>query len=351
MIKSKKTLNKLSASQKELLTKKISQAGRILIVTHQNPDGDAIGSSMGLFHALKETGKDSYVIVPNDFPSFLKWMPASDQILVYEKNKELVQDLFKDNPLVFFLDFNELSRTGKLKNLIEGSPIFSILIDHHPDPVNFSDIILSDTNMSSTAEMIYRFVEELLGRESINQSSAECIFAGIMTDTGSFSYNSSNPETYAVLSALLTFGIDKDSIYSLVYDNFSEDRMKLLGYCLDQKMIVMKEYQTAYISLTNEEKKKYNFQAGDSEGFVNYPLSVSGINCSVFFMENGKKVKISFRSKGDFPVNTLASKYFQGGGHKNASGGESDLPIEKAIEHFKEILPGFIEEFNHGKLH
>jgi bifunctional oligoribonuclease and PAP phosphatase NrnA len=350
MNKSKKTLNKLSASQKELFIKKISQAAKILIVTHQNPDGDAIGSSLGLYHALKEAGKDSYVIVPNDFPAFLKWMPASEKILVYEKNKESVKTLFKDKPLVFFLDFNELSRTGKLKRLIEESSVFSILIDHHPDPANFSDVIISDIQVSSTAEMIYGFVEEVLGSQSVSKASAESIYTGIMTDTGSFSYNSSNPETYKVLSALLTRGIDKDLIYSQVYDNFSEDRMKLLGYCLDQKMVVLQEYQTAYISLTNEEKKKYSFQPGDSEGFVNYPLSVSGIHCSVFFMENGKKVKISFRSRGKFPVNALASRYFQGGGHKNAAGGESDLPLDKTILRFKEILPEFIEDFNHGKV-
>lgn len=333
----------LSTAKLGFLRNKLKESEKFLIITHQNPDGDAIGSALGLFHALKNFGIESKVIVPNDFPGFLKWMPASDEILVFEKNKKQIIGLLEEKPFIFFLDFNDISRTGKIKETIEKNSSFSILIDHHPDPGDFANITLSHIGASSTAELVYQFVKSLLGNHVIDKPVAECLYAGIMTDTGSFSYNSSNPLTYAILSELLSFGIDKDDIYSNVYDNFSKDRMKLLGYCLDQKMVVLENYGTAYISLTNEEKKKYNFQPGDSEGFVNFPLSISGINFSAYFMENGKKVKISFRSKGDFPANLFAEKYFNGGGHKNAAGGESDLSIDKAVERFVELLPGFIE--------
>lgn len=350
MIKIKKTLQLISEELKDLLTSNIRDAKRILIITHQNPDGDAIGSSLGLFHALINHGVNPVVVVPNDFPSFLKWMPGSDRILVYERQKETVKSILDENPFIFYLDFNDISRIGKMKDAVEKSRGFGILVDHHPYPENFANVVISDISVSSTAELVFKMVKEVFGNRAIDKSVAECLYAGIMTDTGSFSYNSSRPETYEILSQLLSYGIDKDSIYSMVYDNFSADRMKLLGYCLDQKMMVLPEFGTAYISLTNEEKKKYNFQPGDSEGFVNYPLSVSGIFFSAFFMENGKKVKISFRSKGDFPVNHFASRYFEGGGHKNAAGGESDLPLDKTIERFVGLLKIYFEDFKNGKI-
>jgi bifunctional oligoribonuclease and PAP phosphatase NrnA len=350
MIKIKKTLQLISAEHKDLLTSNIRDAKKILIITHQNPDGDAIGSSLGLFHALKNYGVNPVVVVPNDFPAFLKWMPASEEILVYERQKEAIKSILEENPFIFYLDFNDINRIGKMKDAVEKSNGFGILVDHHPYPENFANIIISDITASSTAELVFKLVQKVFGNKVIDKSVAECLYAGIMTDTGSFSYNSSRPETYEILSQLLSYGIDKDSIYSMVYDNFSADRMKLLGYCLDQKMVVLPEFGTAYISLTNEEKKSYNFQPGDSEGFVNYPLSVSGIFFSAFFMENGKKVKISFRSKGDFPVNHFASRYFEGGGHRNAAGGESDLPLDKTIERFVGLLKIYYEDFKNGKI-
>lgn len=349
-IKIKKTLQLLSDHQKDLLTSNIRTAKKILIITHQNPDGDAIGSSLGLFHALKNYGVNPVVVVPNDFPAFLKWMPASDEIMIFERQKEAVESILDENPLIFYLDFNDITRIGKMKNAVEKSNGFGILVDHHPYPENFASIIISDISVSSTAELVFKLVKEVFGKQFIDKSVAECLYAGIMTDTGSFSYNSSRPETYEILSMLLSHGIDKDLIYSMVYDNFTADRMKLLGYCLDQKMVVLPEFGAAYISLTNEEKKKYNFQPGDSEGFVNYPLSVSGVIFSTFFMENGKKVKISFRSKGNFPVNHFASRFFQGGGHKNAAGGESDLPLDKTIERFIELIKDYFEDFSNGKI-
>lgn len=350
MNKIKKTLQLISDHNKDLLTRNIRSAKHILIITHQNPDGDAIGSSLGLFHALKNFGLNPLVVVPNDFPAFLKWMPGSDTILVYERQKEVIKTILAENPFIFYLDFNDITRIGKMQNSIEKSNGFGVLVDHHPYPEGFANIVISDISVSSTAELVFKLVQEVFGSQFINKSVAECLYTGIMTDTGSFSYNSSRPETYEILSQLLSHGIDKDSIYSMVYDNFSADRLKLLGYCLDQKMVVLSEFGAAYISLTNEEKKKYNFQPGDSEGFVNYPLSVGGVFFSAFFMENGKRVKISFRSKGNFPVNHFASKYFQGGGHRNAAGGESDLPLDKTIERFVELIKVYFEDFNNGKI-
>lgn len=350
MNKIKKTLQLISDHNKDLLTSNIRRAKHILIITHQNPDGDAIGSSLGLFHALKNFGVEPVVVVPNDFPAFLKWMPASDKILVYERQKEVIKNILAESPFIFFLDFNDITRIGKMKDDVEKTNGFSILVDHHPYPENFANIVISDVSVSSTAELVFKLVQEVLGNQFINKSVAECLYAGIMTDTGSFSYNSSRPETYEILSKLLSHGVDKDLIYSMVYDNFSADRLKLLGYCLDQKMVVLPEFGAAYISLTNEEKKKYNFQPGDSEGFVNYPLTVSGVFFSAFFMENGKRVKISFRSKGNFPVNHFASKYFHGGGHRNAAGGESDLPLDQTIERFVELIKVYFEDFKNGKI-
>ncbi len=343
-------MTKISEYSQELLTERIRKTENFLIITHQNPDGDAIGSSLGLFHALKNIGKEAKIIVPNDFPAFLKWMPASEKIIVYERNKTLVNKLFLEKPFIFYLDLNEFSRVGKLQELLVKSEGFSLLIDHHPDPGKFTDIVMSDISVSSTSELVFNFIKEFIGLETIDKQAAECLYAGIMTDTGSFSFNSSNPETYGIVSVLLSLGIDKDFIYNKVYDNFSKDRLKLLGYCLDQKMVVLDEYDTAYISLTNSEKLNYKFQPGDSEGFVNYPLSIRNVVLSAFFMENGKKVKISFRSKGDFPVNHFAAKYFQGGGHKNASGGESHITLEKTIEKFINLLPEYIDDFKNGKI-
>jgi bifunctional oligoribonuclease and PAP phosphatase NrnA len=226
--------------------------------------------------------------------------------------------------------------------MITRSGAFRILIDHHPNPSDFADIIISDTLASSTAELVLRFIE-LAGEPGlIDNVIATCLYAGIMSDTGSFNYNSSQPETYRVLAELLKRGIDKDFIYSMVYDNYSENRMRLLGYCLLEKMVVLPEHKTAYISLSLKEKKQYNYLRGDAEGFVNYPLSIRGIVFVAFFMENDDHVKLSFRSKGGFDTNKFAQENFDGGGHINASGGESKLSLPEAINKFVSLLPHYI---------
>lgn len=322
----------------ELLGHRIEQAKSIAVLSHVNPDGDALGSALALYHYLKNSGIESRVIMPNEYPDFLKWLPGSNEVIVFSKSKDVAKDIIVNADLLFLLDFNIPERTGKVAEFIGKSEAYKVVIDHHPKPGDFADFIYSDTLSSSTAELIFRLIELRGDPDLIDNVAATCLYTGIMSDTGSFSYNSSEPETYRVLSQLLKRGIDKDYIYSMVYDNFSENRFKLLGYCLDKKMVVLKEYKTAYMSLTLNEKKQYKYIRGDAEGFVNYPLSIKGVDFVAFFMENHDHIKISFRSKGKVDTNTFAANYFDGGGHVNASGGESKLSLPDTINKFVSVL-------------
>lgn len=327
---------------KEEVNRRISESEEIVLLSHVNPDGDAIGSALALYHYFRSTGKKSTVIMPNDYPDYLKWLPGNDEVIIFTKAKTEAENVLNRSGLIFLLDFNSSERAGKLEDIILSADAFKIMIDHHPDPTDMADIALIDTLSSSTSELVYRFIEITGDPGKVNIDVAACIYTGIMSDTGSFNYNSSQSETYRVLSELLKKGIDKDFIYSMVYDNFSESRMKLLGYCLNEKLVVFPEYGTAYMSLTIEEKKRYNYIRGDSEGFVNYPLSIKGVCFVAFFMENDDHVKLSFRSKGKFDTNVFASENFNGGGHINASGGESKQSIGDTINKFVALLPQYI---------
>ncbi|MFO7922263.1 MAG: bifunctional oligoribonuclease/PAP phosphatase NrnA [Bacteroidales bacterium] len=320
---------------------RIDRAKSVAVISHVNPDGDAIGSSLALWNYLKKKGIDCHVIMPNEYPDFLKWLPGSNNILIFNKDRGTAESIILNADIIFFLDFNSPARAGKIEEFIKQSHALKILIDHHPNPSDFADIIYSDTLSSSTCELVFRFIELIGDLNLVDTDSATCLYTGIMSDTGSFSYNSSQPGTYIVLSELLKRGIDKDFIYSMVYDNFSQSRLRLLGYCLNKKMVVLPDYKTAYMSLTLDEKKQYNYIRGDSEGFVNYPLSIKGIGFAAFFMENNDHIKLSFRSKGKIDSNTFAAKYFDGGGHINASGGESKLSLNDTIAKFVSLLPGY----------
>lgn len=319
----------------------LEQSNNILIVTHYNPDGDAIGSSLALYIYLKNEGYNVDVVVPNEYPKFLHWLPFNERIIIYEDDKALVDNKLKKANLLFFLDFNVLERIQGLETHIQQNNVPKILIDHHPNPENSFDLTISDTRVSSTAELLYEFLYKLSGESSIDFKIAECLYTGIMTDTGSFSYNSSLPATYYVVSRLLETGIDKDKIYWNVYDNYSVDRMRLLGYCLNKKMNVFEKYAAAYISITSDELELFNYNIGDSEGFVNYPLSIKGIVFSVIFIEQKDHIKISFRSKGNFPVNKFAENHFNGGGHINAAGGFSEKSMKETLEQFVSLLPNY----------
>lgn len=312
-----------------------------VVIPHVNPDGDAIGSSVGLASILESYGHTCTVVSPNDYPAFYNWLGSETQMLNYDRNKSAAKRALSEADCIFCLDFNEIERAGKLKNAIAEFKGIKILIDHHPNPREFCDYMISYPSYSSTAELVYD-VAILLGLEKhVSLNAANALYTGIMTDTGSFSHNISNPNTFKAISDLLAYGVDADAIHANVYHNYSTDRMKLLGYCLNEKMEVFPELRTAFISLTKEELESYNFAPGDSEGFVNYPLSIAGIVFTALFMEKDNHVKISFRSKGTFPANAFSSENFNGGGHLNAAGGESYLPFDETIEKFKNLLPAY----------
>ncbi|MBN2682711.1 MAG: bifunctional oligoribonuclease/PAP phosphatase NrnA [Bacteroidales bacterium] len=314
---------------------------KILIITHNNPDGDALGSTLGLFHCLKNQGFWVAMITPNDFPEFLQWMPGNELIVSGFSAKNLAIDRITNVDLIFCLDFNQANRLASLEETFNKSKAKKILIDHHPNPGNFPDICISDVTVSSCAEKVWQLMNLMDWKKYIDLKVAECIFAGIMTDTGAFSFNSSTQDTYKVVSELLDYGVNKDRIFDLVYNNFSADRMRLLGYCLEQKMKVFPEYKTAFISITKQELNNFNFKSGDTEGFVNYPLSIKGIKFAALFIENKSFIKASFRSKGAFNVNELAKTHFEGGGHINAAGGEFKGSMEENNAFFEGLLPSY----------
>ena len=326
------------------IKKLLESPKKIVITTHLSPDGDAIGSSLGLYHFLKTKGHDALVIAPNKYPEFLHWMPGTDRVLQFDSNTLEAKTYIENADIIFFLDFNSLSRIEDMQPVMEQSSAIKILIDHHPLPDDFTDYALSDTSASSTAELLYEFIV-LLGEEHIiGLESAECIYTGIMTDTGSFSFASTTLRTHHIVANLLKKGVSVEKVQTNVYDTVSKDRIGLLGYCLSEKMQFFPQYHTALISLSLEELKRHNYQLGDTEDIVNFGLSVKGMRLSVFIIERTGEIKLSFRSKDDFPANELAKRHFEGGGHVNAAGGSSELSLEKTIEKFIAILPQYKEE-------
>ena len=317
----------------------INRGERFVIITHVTPDGDAIGSSLGLYHFLSVMGKDSVnIVVPNDFPSFLKWMPGATDIVVYERSKEYAERLLREADIIFCLDFNELKRIGKLAPFLEAADGRKVLIDHHPETAPFCRLILSCPEMSSTSEMVFRLLCAIKSFSDINKDAAECIYAGMMTDTGSFTFGSNNPELYYIITELLKKGIDKDMIYRKVYQVYAESRLRLMGYSLYEKMKIYPEQKTAMIVLSLKELNRFNYTTGDTEGFVNLPLSIEDIQFSVLIREDTDNIKMSFRSVSDFPTNRFSSTYFHGGGHKNASGGEFYGSLSDAVIAFETAI-------------
>jgi phosphoesterase RecJ-like protein len=310
-----------------------------VLFTHINPDGDAIGTMLALYWFLTLMGHKVSMIVPNEIPIFLEWLPGCNNILIVGKNLEQSRKAMKGAELLICVDFNEPERLDQLKNEFLESKAVKVLIDHHPGPKDFTDLVISIPEAGSASELVYNLITETGHKDMVDRKIAVCLFVGIMTDTGCFSYNSSNPETYRVVADLLEKGIEKDEIYRLVYDNYSADRMRLLGFGLNKKMIVIPEYRTAYIALTGEELAYYNHVTGDTEGFVNFPFSIKGIIVTALFLEKEDYIKISFRSKGNFEINKFSEKHFNGGGHKNAAGGEVYMSLEDAVKTFVKLLP------------
>lgn len=322
------------------VAKYFERADKIVIVTHVSPDGDALGSSLGLFHFLETQEKNVHVIVPNAFPDFLRWMSGAKDIIRYDKYAEFADRLIAEADVICCLDFNALSRIDEVAKPVAAAPGRKVLIDHHLNPEDFCRVTISHPEISSTSELIFRLICRMGNFEDITREGAECIYTGMMTDTGGFTYNSNNREIYFIISELLSKGIDKDEIYRKVFNTYSEDRLRLMGYILYDKMQVLPQFRSALIWLTKEEQSKFHCIKGDTEGFVNIPLQMKGICFSAFLREDTEKnmIKVSLRSVGTFPCNKVASEFFNGGGHLNASGGEFYGTMEEAITLFKQAL-------------
>ncbi len=325
----------------------IHHASNIIITCHKGPDGDAIGSTMALYFYLKKLDKNAQVIVPNDFPDFLKWIPESDSILIYDKNIEEANRQIEKADLLFSLDYNALHRTGMMQEALEKASGDFIMIDHHQQPDDYAIVTYSDTSICSTCQMVYHFIDALGDLTLIDQNIAQCIYTGIMTDTGSFRFRSTTSTTHRVIANLIDTGIDNAKIHQNVYDSNSYNRLQLLGKSLNN-LKVIPELNTAYITLSAKEQRQFNAQKGDTEGVVNYALSLKGIKLAVIFKEDANEnlIKMSFRSKGNFSVNEFARTHFNGGGHTNAAGAVSDLPFEDTIAKFISILPTYQKELS-----
>ena len=333
----------------QILASYLEQPRSVLIVTHINPDGDAMGSSMGLYHYLLKLGHTVSVLIPNDFPDFLAWMKESDKAIIFNNNQTKAKTAIANCEIIICVDFNDFRRLKDLGPLLDASPAIKALIDHHPDPDNVYTYKIHTIEAAASAELIYKLIVGSGNRALLDSDIAQYIYTGIMTDTGCFNHNSSNPETFTIVADLLSTGFDKDLTHSNVYDNYSVSRMKLMGYCLNNKMVVLPHLHTAYISLTKEEMDRYNFRTGDAEGFVNLPFSIKGIFITALITEKKDHVRISMRSRGSFAINEICEKYFEGGGHKNAAGGETKLSITETIDKFEKLLELYSDAIQKNK--
>ncbi len=312
----------------------------IVIIGHRNPDGDAIGASLALSHYLKKKGHYPTVVVPNEYPNFLHWLPGSNNTYRFDWQNSQSQRAIKKSDIIFLLDFNALHRVGyDMQNTLEAYENDFVLIDHHQQPDEFK-YMFSDPEICSTCQMVYHFIEIMEDIDLIDADIATCLYTGIMTDTGSFRFRSTTSLTHRIVANLIDKGAENYKIHSNVYDSNSYERLQLLGKALSN-LKVFPEYRTAYITISDDEKKSYNFVKGDTEGFVNYALSVTGIFLAAIFIEDKEQriIKISFRSKGSFSVNKLARENFNGGGHHNAAGGKSTLSMDETIKKFISLLP------------
>ncbi len=314
----------------------INNAQRIAVISHISPDGDAMGSSHGLMHWLRSIGKTAQVILPNAAPDFLMWLPGVETTILYDKQPDEAAAWLNTADLIICTDFNEPKRIGALGELILSANATKVVIDHHlitaTAPVDYAAVLMSYPDSPSASELVYRLIRRLDGQ--INLDAAICIYTGMMTDTGNFSFNSNYPEMYEIVGHLVALGVDKDAIYNRVFNAWTADRMKLVGFCLNNKMRLYPDHHTALIYISGKELYKFHFKSGDSEGIVNMPLQIKDVYYSVFMREDKDKIKISMRSQGDRPVNVFCHEVFNGGGHKNASGGEHYGTLPEAVRLF-----------------
>lgn len=328
------------------LSKLFSSSENILLICHINPDGDAIGSQLALFHYLTGRGRNVQMISPNNLQEFLKWLPGADLINIFIRQRDHCKAIIGESDLIILLDFNQPERLGEIQDLLQDSRAKKVIIDHHLNPKPFADLIISDPAKCSTSELVYELLASLSNKPFMTREIAEVLYVGIITDTGNFEHGNYSGQTLRIVADILDAGIERDRILGLVYSNFSEDRMRLQGFALYKRMTVIPEYQTAYIYLTRSDLVSFNNVKGDTEGFVNMPLSIRGVRFTALFLEKDNFIKLSFRSKGNFPVNEFAAEFFSGGGHLNASGGEYRDTLENTIGYFLKVLRDNFTRYN-----
>lgn len=335
--------NIFRADDLERLKTIVCEGNFFVLTCHTGPDGDALGSTLGLANYLNTLGKEALVIVPDAYPDFLAWMPGSQEILRFDKHREKAELMIAMADVIFAMDYNALSRVDDMGALVAKSKAKKVLVDHHLSPENFCDLSFSYPQLSSTCEVVFRLIVAMGGYDQLGKAACECIYAGMMTDTGCFSYGPCTQEVYLIISMLMQKEINKDRIYNKVFNNYSEGRLRLMGYVLYEKLRVFPDHHAALITLSREEMARFDFNKGDSEGLVNIPLQMKGIYFSAFLREDTEKdlIRVSLRSQGTFACNKFAAQYFNGGGHLNASGGQYNGTLEEAIEIFEKALEEF----------
>lgn len=336
----------LSLDECNKLCDLIEESHNIVLCCHTNPDGDAVGACLGWAEFLRCQGKDPQVIVPDMFPDYLQWMPGADRVMRYDKRKAEVDTLFAEADLVFCLDFNQAKRIDRMAASFCSSPARKVMIDHHPDPEMDCVLMVSRPDMSSTCELVFRIVWQMGDFEQMGREFAAPVYCGMMTDTGGFTYNSNSSDVFFIISQLLTKGIDKDKIYRSVYNNYSENRMRLIGFVLYHKLVVLPELHTAFFALTRQDQRRFHFIKGDAEGLVNMPLQIKGLRLSISLREDTERdnlILVSLRSVGAFSCTRVAERFFNGGGHLNASGGRLECSMDEAIEITKQAMRWFAD--------
>ena len=337
--------NIISREQFDAVRNVIEKCRSFVILAHKNPDGDAVGSSMALCLYLRSLGKNARVVLPNRFPEFLSWLPLADETLFYDAPGSSAPDAIENADAFFCLDFNSLSRLGDACSAVAASPATRVLVDHHLSPSDEFDTVVSFPEACSTSELVFRIIAGISGSDALSHEMAQCIYTGMMTDTGAFAYASTRKDIYLIIAELLSKGIDKDLIYRKVFYNYSLSRMRLSGYVLYEKLKLYSKYNAALITLSHDELQRFYAQKGDTEGLVNQALQMKGVRFSCFLREEHPgKINVSLRSVDDFPCNAVAEKYFNGGGHKNASGGELQCTMSMAVNKFMAALQDFKKE-------
>jgi phosphoesterase RecJ-like protein len=315
---------------------------QIVITTHHKPDGDALGSSLGLYHFLIQKGHHVTVITPTDYPEMLSWMPGNEEVVIYTDRPDFSNKLINEAQIICCLDFNTYGRINEMGEIVRQAPALKLMIDHHLEPEDFDDYRVWDINACASAQLVYRFIVDVLQEEQyVNKDVATCLYTGIMTDSGSFRFPLTTSGVHRIVAALIDAGAENWRIHQLVYDNSSETRLRFLGHCLSNKLEVLPDMHTALITVTLDELKRFDIITGDTEGVVNFALSITGIKLAAFIVQRPDKVKLSLRSRGEFPANEICKKYFNGGGHRNAAGGSSTDTLEQVIQQFKSILPEY----------